>query len=177
MKLFYIIKTDLSRLSAPTLKNFMKWYFSPRGSTFPHDVWLRVLQWSYEKKTRKFSIGIIAVLFYRHYSYKYGVHTNSHINIGEGLKIVHGDGVHLNCSSIGSNFTVYQDVTFGVGKDGIPSVEDNVIVYPGAVIVGNITLHSGCIVGANAFVNKSVPSNATVGGVPARILHKSGEET
>ncbi|MDD7011578.1 MAG: hypothetical protein PUI38_01815 [Candidatus Treponema excrementipullorum] len=67
--------------------------------------------------------------------------------------IKHGDGVYLNCKKIGKNFTVLQGVTLGTGKDGIPTVENNITVYMHAVVVGDVILHSGCSVGANSFVN------------------------
>lgn len=55
---------------------------------------------------------------------------------------------------------------------GVPTIEDNVTIYTGAVVVGNITLHKGCIIGANAFVNKDVESNCLVAGIPAKKIRK-----
>ena len=52
----------------------------------------------------------------RRYGYKYGIHANANMPVWKGLNIVHGDGAFLNCQSIG--------------------------VYTGAVVTGNITLHS-----------------------------------
>ena len=47
-------------------------------------------------------------------------------------------------------------------------VEDDVTVYAGAVVVGNIVLYKGCIVGANAYVDKDVQPYTMVAGVPAK---------
>lgn len=106
-------------------------------------------------------------------SFKYGIFTSSHIEIGPGLQIVHGSGVFLNCKSIGSNFTVYQNVTFGTdSEDRLPTVCNNVKVYTGSVVYGDITLHDGCIIGANSVINKSVEEDCFVAGSPGKLIKK-----
>lgn len=112
-----LIKSDLARITTPTMKNFLRWYFFPQGSTFPHDVWFRALQCCKKKVFLKYSIGILVYYKERKMSYKYGIHINSNINIGEGLKIVHADGVYINCLSIGKKFTVFQNVTLGTAGE------------------------------------------------------------
>lgn len=167
-KLSEYIKSDLARLIQPTFLNFLLYYFFPKGSTFRFTVWLRIMQNVKAGRIRKiFSVPVY--LLFRHYEYKYGIHVNANISIGKGLKIVHGDGVYLNCKSIGENVTIFQGVTLGAnkGSKNIPTVKDNVTLYVGAVVVGDIVLHNNCTVGANAFVNKSVSADDTVVGIPA----------
>ena len=53
---------------------------------------------------------------------------------------------------------------------GTPTIGDNCIIYPGAKIFGKITIGNNVVIGANAVVNKDVPDNAVVAGVPARII-------
>lgn len=147
----------------------------PQGSTFPHDVWFRILQFSKKRKLTKYSVGLFVYLIERHYSLKYGVYINSNIEIGPGLKVVHPDGAFLNCKKIGNNLTVFPGVMLGAKGDnmtikGVPEVGNNVTVYTGAVIVGNVTLHDGCVVGANSYVDKDVPENAIVAGLPAHVI-------
>lgn len=121
----------------------------------------------------KILLGVPVYLNSRHYEYKYGIHVDFNIKIGGGMKVVHGDGVYLNCSKVGKNFTVYQCVTLGADKNGdIPIVEDNVTVYTGAVVIGNVVLHSGCTVGANAVVTHDVAINEIVVGAPAHSIKK-----
>lgn len=179
MGLWELIKSDLARLSEPTVKNFIRWYFLPQGTTFPHDVWLRILHQCKKKKILKYTIGLWAYFRERHLSYKYGVHVNSNTEIGPGLKVVHADGVYINCNSIGKNFTIYQNVTTGAAyekfddsNNGLPTIEDDVVIYAGAVVVGNITLHKGCVIGANSFVNKDVEAYTVVAGAPATTIKK-----
>lgn len=169
-----LIYSDLARVTKPTFKSLLRWYFFPQGSTFPHDVWFRILQYCKKRNILKYTIGIWAYFRERRLAYKYGVHVNANTEIGSGLKVVHADGIYINCKSVGKNFTIYQNVTLGSSgsKDEIeceiPTVEDNVTIYAGAVVVGNITLHEGCIIGANSFVNNDVAPYTIVAGLPAR---------
>lgn len=52
----------------------------------------------------------------------------------------------------------------------MPNIGDNVKISHGAIIFGGITVGSNVTIGANAVVNKSVPDNAIVAGIPAKIL-------
>lgn len=173
MRCIELIKSDLIRLCGnSSFRLFMRWYFFPQSSTFPHDVWFRILQACKQHTLTKYTIGLYAYFRERHFSLKYGVHINSNINIGEGLLIVHGGVVYINASSIGSNFTCYQSVTLGKNKNGVPKVEDNVTVFPGVVIAGDIILHTGYMVGANSYVDKDVAKYTTVCGLPAKAIKK-----
>lgn len=162
-----LIYSDLSRITEPSLKSFIKNYFFTRGGVFRFTVWLRIV--SYVKKEKILRLCYpVAYLIFRHYTYKYGIHVDSNIEIGKGLMIVHGDGVYINCNKVGNNFTIYQNVTVGVDTSGRPNICDNVTIYPGAVVVGEICLNNNCVVGANSFLNKTVDEGTTVAGVPAK---------
>lgn len=167
-----VILSDLSRLKKPTLLNFFKAYLLPRGTTFRYNVWFRITQWTRTSKWKKYSIGLFAYYLLRHYEYKYGIHTNANIYVGRGLLVVHGDGVYLNAKRIGENFTCFQGVTLGNKDGGIPTIMDNVTVYTNAVICGEVTLENGCVVGAQSYVDKDIPKNVLVAGIPARVLDK-----
>ncbi len=170
------IKSDFEKCAGGvTIAAFLKTMVIPQGNALPYQVWFRLLQSCKKSRLKKYTLGLIVYLIERHYEYKYGIHANANMPVGKGLNIVHGDGVFLNCQSIGDNFTCYPGIMLGAaGADstraGIPIVEDNVTVYTGAVVTGNIILHSGCVVAANAYVNKDVPPRTVVGGLPARII-------
>lgn len=94
--------------------------------------------------------------------------------IGRGLFIDHGTGVVIGETAvIGENVTLFQGVTLGgTGKERgkrHPTLGDNVVVGAGAKILGNITIGSDTMVGANAVVIRDVPQHSTVVGVPGRI--------
>ncbi|PJB72093.1 MAG: serine O-acetyltransferase [Alphaproteobacteria bacterium CG_4_9_14_3_um_filter_47_13] len=105
-----------------------------------------------------------------------GCHCSSRATYGRGLHFPHpigiviGDGVQ-----IGDNVTVYHGTTIGLkdfGKDAYPILEDDVIIYAGAQVLGSVTISKKSIVGANAVVLKNVPEGAAAVGIPARIIEK-----
>lgn len=74
---------------------------------------------------------------------------------------------------VGYNCKIYQNVTIGVrseSEEDYPLLGNNIIVYAGAVIVGNISIGDNSIIGANCMVTKSVPPNSVVVGNPMRIV-------
>jgi serine O-acetyltransferase len=79
---------------------------------------------------------------------------------------------------IGQDVTLYQNVTLGQPNEtaGYPTVGDGVIIYPNAVLIGNITIGAGAVIGANSFVNKDIPPGAVASGVPARVHEKSNRQ-
>ncbi len=93
-----------------------------------------------------------------------------------GMKVYHGYSTIVFAKSIGRNFTVYQQVTLGRGKqingNDVPIIGDNVTVYAGAIIVGGVTIGNNVKIGAGAVVTKDVPDNATVVGAPVRIIQR-----
>lgn len=91
--------------------------------------------------------------------------------IGYGLKINHGLGTVIGArTKIGNNCLFHHGVTIGGKNNQRPIIENNVIIYPGAKILGGITIGENSIIGANSVVLKNVPENSKVAGVPMKIL-------
>lgn len=88
-----------------------------------------------------------------------------------------GITIHKDCI-IGKNCVIFQNVTIGLGKyneergSDIPSIGNNVTIYPNSVIIGGISIGDGSIIGANSVVLHDVPGGTTVAGNPAHIIHK-----
>ena len=84
---------------------------------------------------------------------------------------IHADAV------IGANCTIMQNVTVGStwsgggapGK-GTPVIGKNVFLGAGCVVIGDISIGDGSVIGANAVVTKSIPPNSVAVGVPARVI-------
>lgn len=97
--------------------------------------------------------------------------------IGKNLFIDHGAGVVIGETAIvGDNCTIFQNATLGgvslsKGKRH-PTLKNNVIVGAGAKVLGDIVIGDNVKIGANAVVVKSVESNLTVVGIPAKPLKK-----
>ena len=92
-------------------------------------------------------------------------HVSTDIYFPHMQNIVIGEGVR-----IGKLCTIFQDVTLGQNKGGYPVIGDNVIIYSGAKIIGNISIGNNAIIGANAVVVKDVSDNMIMGGIPAKVI-------
>ena len=104
-----------------------------------------------------------------------GIEIHPGATIGRGFFIDHGMGVVIGeTTEIGDDVMLYQGVTLGgTGKQRgkrHPTLEDNVIVGVGAIVLGAITVGEGARVGGGAVVVKDVPPHSTAVGVPARIV-------
>ncbi len=105
-----------------------------------------------------------------------GIDIHPGATIGERFFIDHGTGVVVGETAIlGRNVRLYQGVTLGAKSfpldanghpiKGIarhPVVEDDVIVYAGATILGRITVGRGASIGGNVWVTNSVPPGGRV---------------
>lgn len=109
-----------------------------------------------------------------------GIEIHPHAQLGKGVFIDHGMGVVIGETSIvGDGCTIYQGVTLGGtshshGKRH-PTLGRNVTVGANAVVLGAITLGDNVKVGGGSVVVRDVPANATVVGVPARIVAQNGK--
>jgi serine O-acetyltransferase len=98
--------------------------------------------------------------------------------IGKGVFIDHATGLVVGETAvIEDDVSLLQNVTLGgTGKHGgdrHPKVRKGVIIGAGAKILGNVEIGENARVAAGAVVLTSVPANATVAGVPAKILKKT----
>lgn len=103
-----------------------------------------------------------------------GCYLSPKAKVGKGLRLPHATGIVIGDGvSIGDNVTIYQHVTLGQkGSDeSYPTIGNNVTIYAGACIIGNITIGEGAVVGANSVVTKDVAAHTTVAGVPAKVLN------
>ncbi len=90
-------------------------------------------------------------------------------SVGPGLFFQHGFATTLGATSIGANCWINQQVT--IGKDSFlnaPTIEDDVVISAGAIIIGGVTIGRGAHVGAGAVVVKDVPPGMVAVGVPAK---------
>lgn len=124
----------------------------------------------------KYNVPIIPRIMSEKAHSNTGIDIHPGATIGEGFFIDHGTGVVIGETCvIGNNVKIYQGVTLGAtspfdksgtpkrGKKRHPDIEDNVIIYANAVILGgNTVIGKGSVIGGNAWVTKSVPENSVV---------------
>lgn len=90
---------------------------------------------------------------------------------GPGLSIAHWGSIVVHPDvRVGNNCRIHSAVNVGVSNGKCPTIGNNVYIAPGAKIFGGITIGDNVIIGANAVVNKDVPSNVTVAGIPVKII-------
>jgi serine O-acetyltransferase len=111
-----------------------------------------------------------------------GIDIHPGAQIGERFFIDHGTGVVIGETCvIGRNVRLYQGVTLGArsfpldasgkpvkGRPRHPIIEDDVIIYSGATVLGRIKVGAGSIVGGNVWLTKSVPPRSRVAQVEVR---------
>lgn len=105
-----------------------------------------------------------------------GIDIHPGSKIGESFFIDHGTSTVIGETAIiGNNVKLYQGVTLGAysfPKDGCgnfikttkrhPTIEDNVIIYSNASILGDITIGKNSVIGSNVWINKDVQPNTMV---------------
>ena len=110
-----------------------------------------------------------------------GIEIHPGATIGRRLVIDQGTGIVIGeTAEIGDDCLLYQGVTLGgTGKDvgkRHPTLGDNVMVGSGAKVLGPFKVGNNVRIAANSVVLREVPENATVVGVPGRIVRISGEK-
>ncbi|MDC7223712.1 MAG: hypothetical protein PQJ60_08235 [Spirochaetales bacterium] len=96
--------------------------------------------------------------------------------IGRGLLLIHPWSIIVARDTvIGDGCSLYNEVTFGLShKPGVPRLDNNVVVFPGARILGGIHVGEAVHVAANSVVLSDIPAEATVIGIPARVMRYTG---
>ena len=111
-----------------------------------------------------------------------GIEIHPGAKIGKGLFIDHGMGVVIGeTSEIGENCVIFHNVSLGgTGKHKgkrHPTIGNNVLIGTAATLLGPINIGNNVKIGAETFIiNHDVPSNATVVGVPGRIVRLNGNK-
>jgi serine O-acetyltransferase len=123
---------------------------------------------------------------------KTGVDIHPGAQIGHGFFIDHATGVVIGETTIiGDRVKIYQGVTLGarsfpLDEHGFPikhikrhpTVEDDVIIYAHATILGgNTVIGKGSTIGGNVFLMDSVPPNSFVAAKHPELHIKRGEES
>jgi len=140
-----------------------------------HAIWAHRLAHFFFKKKLFFIARVISQIS-RFFT---GIEIHPGAVIGRRFFIDHGMGVVIGETCIiGDNVTLYQGVTLGgTGKERgkrHPTLEDNVLVATGAKVLGSIVIGANSKVGAGSVVLKNVPANATVVGIPGKVVIQDG---
>ena len=172
--MFQRIKEDIEVVfeQDPAARSYLEVILTYSGL---HAIWChRIAHWFFKKR-----LYFIARLISQISRFFTGIEIHPGAKIGRRFFIDHGMGVVIGeTCEIGDNVTIYQGVTLGgTGKEKgkrHPTLKDNVLVAAGAKVLGSITIGENSKIGAGSVVLKDVPPNATVVGVPGRVVVQDG---
>jgi serine O-acetyltransferase len=118
----------------------------------------------------------LAVLAHRFWSVVTQAEIDLNAPIGGGLLIPHPNGIVIHPDvEIGPNCLIFQQVTLGQGRGGVPRLGGHVDIGAGAKVLGPVSVGDHAVIGANAVVLCDVPSGMMAVGVPARIVPRRKE--
>ncbi|MGL4733665.1 MAG: serine O-acetyltransferase [Enterovibrio sp.] len=130
----------------------------------------RVANWLWKQQRES-----LAVYLQNQISVVFQVDIHPAATIGKGIMLDHATGIVIGETAVvEDNVSILQDVTLGgTGKqsgDRHPKIRASVLIGAGAKVLGNIEIGEGAKIAACSVVLRAVPANATVAGVPAKII-------
>ncbi len=139
----------------------------------------------------KYNVPLLPRIMTEYAHGKTGIDIHPGAKIGERFAIDHGTGVVIGeTTTIGREVRLYQGVTLGalsLPRDAgnklrkqkrHPDIEDEVIIYSGATILGgNTVIGARSVIGGNVWLTESVPPDTKVMMEKPRLVYKNGSES
>jgi len=149
---------------------------SPDEAIFCYPGLRAITDYRIGHELQKLDVPLLPRMITEHAHSRTGIDIHPGARIGDHFFIDHGTGVVVGETCvIGRGVRIYQGVTLGAksfpldenGKPvkGVarhPIIEDGVIIYAGATILGRITIGRGSIVGGNVWLTRSVPPGSRI---------------
>ncbi|HEX4123757.1 MAG TPA: serine O-acetyltransferase EpsC [Tepidisphaeraceae bacterium] len=132
----------------------------------------------------KLSVPLLPRIMTEHAHSRTGIDIHPGARLGNKMFIDHGTGVVIGQTCvIGENVKIYQGVTLGAlapaygqllrGQKRHPTIEDDVVIYAGATILGGETvIGKGSVIGGNVFITSSVPPHNIVSAEPPKLKYR-----
>jgi len=163
---------DRKRMIAETTWGKFVWLQNVRvllSVTIWSVIQYRFAHWVYKLRVPvvKQILTVVALVFQKWVELWTCCHICREAEIGPGLLIHSPYSIGIGATKIGKNLTVGMGVLITSGAKGLG---DNVYFGPGAKLIGDTRVGNNVVVAANSLVISDVPDNATVIGVPARVM-------
>jgi serine O-acetyltransferase len=103
----------------------------------------------------------------------WGIDLPYNVKIGRRFRLGHHGCMVLGAGEFGDDVSIQHTVTIGLvrrDETRVPKVGNRVEIGAGACIVGGVRIGDGCFVGANTVVNRDLPANSTVMGIPLHFV-------
>ena len=169
-----------------SFKGLVELVYSDFYRTHPHVKYsydlkmvLRLVKWGWEEWTFWFRCAqykswwqTFAIRRYKRISRRLLIEIPLKTDIGYGLYIGHPRCIVINGgTTIGNNVNLSHFLSIGTNNDTPATIGDCVYIGPMCCIVEDVRIGDNATIGAGAVVVKDVEANATVAGVPARVLN------
>ncbi|MBK6848573.1 MAG: serine acetyltransferase [Proteobacteria bacterium] len=155
---------------------------SPDETIFCYPGVLAVTNHRVAHQLHRLGVPLLPRMIAEHAHSVTGIDIHPGATIGAGFFIDHGTGVVIGETSvIGNGVRIYQGVTLGArtfpldaagtpikGIARHPIIEDQVVIYSGATILGRVTIGRGSVVGGNVWLTVSVPPGSRITSAPPR---------
>ncbi|MCC7552931.1 MAG: serine O-acetyltransferase [Methanobacteriaceae archaeon] len=173
--MFERIKEDIkmAKIQDPASKNSAEIFFCYPGL---HAIWIHLISHKLWKHNMFFISRIISHLN-RFFT---GIEIHPAVKIGRRVFIDYGMGVVIGETAIiNDDVLIYQGVVLGgtslSTEKRHPTIGSGAVIGAGAIVIGNINVGKNAKVGACAVVLNDVSDEATVVGVPGRVVHENRE--
>ena len=109
---------------------------------------------------------------------RYGLYISPKAIIGKGLMMYHPTSIVITSATIGDNLTVFQNCTIGqkyAGKAGygmVPHIGNNVTMYVGSSIIGNVKVADNVVLAAHSCLVTDALVAGVYAGCPAKLIKK-----
>ncbi|MDH5719889.1 MAG: serine acetyltransferase [Spirochaetia bacterium] len=149
---------------------------SPGEAIFCYPGILAIASYRLANGLHKLGVPLLPRIITENAHSKTGIDIHPGAEIGDSFFIDHGTGVVIGETCIiGKNVRIYQGVTLGAksfrlddegnpvkGIERHPIIEDNVIIYSGATILGRVVIGQNSIIGGNVWITTDVPSGSKI---------------
>ena len=162
---------------------------SPDEAIFCYPGMLAITNYRIAHELQQLGVPLIPRIITEHAHSHTGIDIHPGARIDESFFIDHGTGVVIGeTCMIGKRVRLYQGVTLGAksfpldehgkpikGIDRHPVVEDDVIIYSGATILGRVTIGRGSVIGGNIWLVEDVPPNSRIAQDGGPVNRQGGE--
>lgn len=169
--MFENLRRDITKYTNPG-----RWYINPGFwivATYRFGMWADALP----SRFLRIPMWVLYRLF-RLPLRRYNIHLwagRGGARVGAGIKLIHPTNIMIGGGvEIGEDCLIFHDVTLGTGQiPGTPKIGNGVDIYPGARVLGGVTIGDRSMVGANCVVTRDVPPESIVLTPPSRVIPRS----